>query len=173
MDWISSEGGPLVVIGKSELVNWQGVDSSDYNRACSVEDYVGLIPVGNSEAIVLGDEPCQTGVVSLNSREVVLARWVYGEDELTVENYLKKLSEKAFNNPCEQIEYQAKDDNFVLFDATLNGESASGVDIALPLDKYVIKTIQYEPDENTFLILHMCRAPNCRHSISPIIDHTI
>ena len=51
MSWVSSEGGPLILIGKSDLSNWEGIDGFDYDRACPVEDYVGVIEVGNSQDI--------------------------------------------------------------------------------------------------------------------------
>ena len=154
MKWLSSEGGPLVMVGQSELINWQGVDGSDYDRACSVEDYLGLIPVGNSQALVLGDEPCQTALFTINSKDIALVRWVYGEDELTVEKHIRQVPEELFNNPLEQIEYRVEGDEFILFDSVLNGEAAQGLKIDLPSDKYVVTTVQYEPDEDTSLILH-------------------
>jgi len=154
MEWLSSEGGPLIIVGQNELINWQGVDNSDYDRACSVEDYLGLIPVGNSQALVLGDEPCQTALFTINSKDLTLVRWIYGEDELTVEKHLRQVPEELFNSPLEQVEYRVQDDEFILFDSVLNGEVASGLKISLPPDMYVITTVQYEPDEDTSLILH-------------------
>ncbi|MGP3921409.1 Imm21 family immunity protein [Nonomuraea sp. 10N515B] len=50
--WVSTAGGPLIAVPKSELNNWAGVDDSDgpvetwgdYGRACAVEGYIGPAP---------------------------------------------------------------------------------------------------------------------------------
>jgi hypothetical protein len=35
-------------------------DDGDYGRACSVEDLIGIIEVGPTQALVLGDDPAAT-----------------------------------------------------------------------------------------------------------------
>ncbi|MFD7256718.1 Imm21 family immunity protein [Streptomyces sp. NPDC059874] len=67
-EWIGSEGGPLIVVPEQDLTSWQGCDfesnmsDDDYSRACEVEGYLGVIPVGRAEALVLG-EPWSTTYV--------------------------------------------------------------------------------------------------------------
>ncbi|MFC9283344.1 Imm21 family immunity protein [Streptomyces collinus] len=62
--WVESGGGPLVAVPETVLPFWTGADSeeldTDYDRACEVGGRVGLLPVGDSAALVLGDEPAAT-----------------------------------------------------------------------------------------------------------------
>lgn len=62
--WVESSGGPLIAIPEAVLPFWAGADgdetSSDYDRACDVDGHVGLLPVGDTRALVLGDEPAST-----------------------------------------------------------------------------------------------------------------
>ncbi|MEV3993793.1 Imm21 family immunity protein [Streptomyces sp. NPDC049837] len=59
--WIESGGGPLIVVPERVLTSWQGCDfesatnDDDYGRACDVEGYLGVIPVGGAQALVLGE----------------------------------------------------------------------------------------------------------------------
>jgi hypothetical protein len=61
--WIWSEGGPLIAVPESAVHQWGGAaatypaDSPDYDRACSVDEEIGLITVGSSavQALVISD----------------------------------------------------------------------------------------------------------------------
>lgn len=75
MKWIVSGGGPLIVIDQIHLEYWKGDRNvweeediqemqaeakhplDDYDRACQVDSYIGLIDVGEGNGIVLGDYP--------------------------------------------------------------------------------------------------------------------
>lgn len=71
--WVRSMGGPLVVIPVSAVHLWGGCTEEgvilggtdvpdDYDRACSVEEFAGVIGLrdGDKGALVLGDEPATT-----------------------------------------------------------------------------------------------------------------
>ncbi|WP_159766085.1 Imm21 family immunity protein [Streptomyces sp. HM190] len=62
--WVESAGGPLIAVPEAVLSFWAGADgdetSSDYDRACDVAGHAGLLPVGDTRALVLGDEPAAT-----------------------------------------------------------------------------------------------------------------
>ncbi|MET8451378.1 immunity 21 family protein [Streptomyces sp. NPDC005209] len=87
VEWVESGGGPLIVVPEAVLPFWAGADgedmATDYDRACEVDGYVGLLPVGNSAALVLGDEPASTSYLpdhaafvrwsAANSEEELLA----------------------------------------------------------------------------------------------------
>ncbi|MEU4038238.1 immunity 21 family protein [Streptomyces collinus] len=64
VEWVEPGGGPLVAVPETVLPFWTGADSeeldTDYDRACEVDGRVGLLPVGDSAALVLGDEPAAT-----------------------------------------------------------------------------------------------------------------
>ncbi|MFB6827097.1 Imm21 family immunity protein [Streptomyces virginiae] len=82
VDWVESGGGPLVVVPAEVLDRWEGADGegpeSDYDRACAVVDRTGLLTVGPSHALVLGDEPSSTTFLPEHG---VFVRWVAAESE--------------------------------------------------------------------------------------------
>jgi hypothetical protein len=62
--WVESGGGPLIAVPEAVLPFWAGADgdetSSDHDRACDLDGHIGLLPVGDSRALVLGCEPAAT-----------------------------------------------------------------------------------------------------------------
>ncbi|MFF4548787.1 immunity 21 family protein [Streptomyces sp. NPDC001435] len=85
LEWVESGGGPLIAVPEAVLPFWSGADGeemdTDYDRACEVDGYVGLLPVGDSAALVLGDEPASTSFLPDHGTFV---RWsaANSEDEL-------------------------------------------------------------------------------------------
>lgn len=81
-EWVESGGGPLIAIPEAVLAFWTGADgdeiASDYDRACDVEGAVGLLPVGDSRALVLGDEPAPTAYLPGHR---VFVRWYAADSE--------------------------------------------------------------------------------------------
>ena len=158
MQWISSDGGPLILIGQSALSQWLGIDSADYERACLVEDYVGVLDVGGSQAIVLGDEPCQTSSFIDDTENVFLIRWVYADNDASIYAHLNQLPKNVFDTTAEELKFRASEKRYFLFDSTENGKSAVGLVLTLVATNYVIKTVLYKPDANTSLVLHKFEA---------------
>lgn len=82
VEWVESGGGPLIAIPEVVLPFWTGADgdelASDYDRACEVDGLVGLLPVGNTTALVLGDEPAATSYLPEHGTFV---RWSAGDSE--------------------------------------------------------------------------------------------
>jgi len=102
LTWIESNGGPLLVLPCSLLSAWRGTDdpspgekveatfrwnpagvATDYDRACDVSDFAGVIPVGSGEALVLADEPLPTTWLPAGDGGS-LARWRFGPDQASV-----------------------------------------------------------------------------------------
>lgn len=85
VEWVESGGGPLIAVPETVLPFWAGADgeetASDYDRACEVDGHVGLLPVGDCTALVLGDEPASTAYLPDRG---LFVRWCAGnsEDEL-------------------------------------------------------------------------------------------
>jgi hypothetical protein len=86
LSWVTCDGGPHLLIAEELATLWEGSDppsrgrvvharfrsnsepgavATDYDAACDVDDLVGVIPVGQGAALVLGDEvPMSTWVPS-------------------------------------------------------------------------------------------------------------
>src|SRR3954469_24678614 len=78
--WIESGGGPLVVVARAAASRWKGASSEDYDLACAVEDYTGVIDGEFGQAWVLNDEPLRTCVLELPAG-LAIVRWRYAPDE--------------------------------------------------------------------------------------------
>lgn len=80
--WVESGGGPLIAVPETVLPFWAGADgdetASDYDRACEIDGPVGLLPVGDSAALVLGDEPASTAYLPDHGTFV---RWSAADSE--------------------------------------------------------------------------------------------
>ncbi|ALP00027.1 hypothetical protein SHL15_9108 [Streptomyces hygroscopicus subsp. limoneus] len=84
-------GGPLIVVPESSVRAWGGCteDGSvlgdadgrdDYDRACEVEDWAGVIAVGVGAvtALVLADEPAKTCFLP---EKLLFVRWLAADSE--------------------------------------------------------------------------------------------
>jgi hypothetical protein len=79
LQWLDNDAGPLLLIAAELKPFWSGIEppkdgrivdaqfrwkpgspASDYDRACDVDGYAGVIDVGPGVAIVLNDEPLPT-----------------------------------------------------------------------------------------------------------------
>ncbi|MGW8437830.1 Imm21 family immunity protein [Nocardiopsis sp. NPDC055879] len=78
VEWIGTLGGPLIVIPCDLLESWNGSEDGDYERACKVESYAGVISVGGGEALVLGGTPDLTAYIPYHRSFV---RWGAAESE--------------------------------------------------------------------------------------------
>ena len=164
MRWISSTGGPLIIMEKQFLSLWAGCETGDYDWACSISDYIGIIKKNKFCALVLNGEPLSTTVYPLSKQEIIIARWEWGESEEVVEKYISKYLLNCFSQKAvEKRHYFIKSGKLLLFDAAASGrepvveesgKDAPGEEINLKKDEYTIYTNEYQPNDKNFLILH-------------------
>ncbi len=86
--WVQSLGGPLVVVPVDALSAWGGAaagrddseHSDDYDRACAVDGWAGVLPIGDgpAQALVLGDEPATTCYLPDHR---LFVRWIAADSE--------------------------------------------------------------------------------------------
>lgn len=174
-EWISCDGGPLMLIEEKYLTSWEGSNApsnsriveanfrwglevaTDYDRACDIEDYIGLINVGEGKAIVLGgDEMATTWFPLIENQEGILIRWFYGNSESDVIKVAESLSNKLGKD--ENFEFTVEDSNLVLFAATESGNDKIYPRLKFNLSSgtYKISMIEHE-DEQTSIICHRFR----------------
>jgi hypothetical protein len=80
-DWIESAGGPLIVMPRSVSPSWKGTAGEDYQEACNVEDYLGLVARDWGAVVVLGDAPLRTAVIHQPDGPAIV-RWIYAPNEV-------------------------------------------------------------------------------------------
>ncbi|WP_052412099.1 Imm21 family immunity protein [Streptomyces mutabilis] len=88
--WVQSMGGPLIVVPVSALDHWGGCTEDgvivggtdvpdDYDRACDVEGWAGIVAVGTEgSGLVLADEPATTCYLS---EQNVFLRWLAADSD--------------------------------------------------------------------------------------------
>jgi len=92
LDWVHSMGGPLIVVPVSVLLHWGGTSPNwgedpdnpeDYDRACAVDGWAGVLSVGGgaAQALVLGDEPAPTCYLP---KHRLFVRWHAADSEAEV-----------------------------------------------------------------------------------------
>jgi hypothetical protein len=113
MQWVQSGGGPLIVIPVEIAHLWRGDgglglpdgdlsmvretvrNHTDYGRACSVDDYLGMLEVGPGRCLVLGDEPMATTFFPTEDGGIIV-RWIHGENEEDVIRAVQSVPEGAW-----------------------------------------------------------------------------
>jgi len=159
MRWIGTEGGPLILIAEAALAAWRGSVSangrSDYDRACEVDDYVGVIATGTGDALVLGDEPLDTSWITDERGGGQLVRWVYADCKDAVRRHVKDLEDELFTSSG--IRFLAQQPTHYLLDAAVEGSGIAAADhltIDLVCGEYLVETCKYQPDSRTSLLVH-------------------
>ncbi len=136
--WVTSMGGPLIVIPTSALAAWRGCTQSgvmagdgtapdDYDRACAVDGLAGVITVGENgtQALVLADEPATSCYLP---EPRAFLRWLAADSEAG----LRAAAEAVLADPAtewEQCGTWVSDGPAVLMDSA---EAGSELDIAYP-----------------------------------------
>jgi len=152
VEWVESGGGPLIAIPEVVLPFWAGADgddlSTDYDRACDVDGFIGLLPVGDSRALVLGDEPAATAFLPEHSTFV---RWCAAgsEDELLAG--VPAALKTAVWEP--EVTWDVPG-AVVLFDAAWAGNDSARTDhlrVALEPGRYAVHAAYVEPGPEVWL----------------------
>ncbi|MEV5439829.1 immunity 21 family protein [Streptomyces sp. NPDC052682] len=159
VEWVESGGGPLVAVPEAVLPFWTGADgeetASDYDRACEVDGHVGLLPVGDSTALVLGGEPASTAFLPGHGTFV---RWCAADSEDDLLACVPAALEAAEWEP--EVRWHVPG-AVLLFDAAWPGtESARAghVRVVLEPGTYTVRAAHVRPGPETWLgLVHLRR----------------
>ena len=166
LKWLNSTGGPLILMERQGLRSWRGsvkltenqtagdvLYLSDYDRACSVEDYVGVIPVGSSQALIFNDEPLQTTWWPVDKRGGIVVRWRWAPNQEAIVDVMSKLAVEWENTGID-INYPKGD--LIIFDSALHFEEVdASLDVQLEPGTYAVQTAEYEPNQQVSLLFHL------------------
>ncbi|WP_107465543.1 Imm21 family immunity protein [Streptomyces sp. MA5143a] len=121
--WVESAAGPLIAVPEAVLPFWAGADgdetSSDYDRACDVAGHAGLLPVGDTRALVLGGEPAATAY--LPEHGLFVRRYAAGAEARLLAEVAAALDDAVWE-PA--LEWRVPGP-LVLFDAARPGRAAT------------------------------------------------
>ncbi|MFF4836534.1 immunity 21 family protein [Streptomyces sp. NPDC001315] len=162
VEWVESGGGPLIAVPETVLPFWAGAEgdetASDYDRACEIDAAVGLLPVGDSAALVLGDEPAATAYLPDHGTFV---RW-YAAD--SAEELLAELPEALVTASwASEVNWNVPG-TVLLFDAAWPGNDCARTDhvkISLHPGRYAVRAAQVQPGPETWLgLVQLRRLPD-------------
>jgi immunity protein 21 of polymorphic toxin system len=166
MRWISTAGGPFVLLPASFLPNWRGVlsnpdgASSDYELACSVDGYVGVISKQGQQLLVLNDEPLETAFVRKTNRSY-LVRWLYAPSEEAAEMLVQEMRDTDLKGPLEEVVLKLDAHSWVLMDAGAPGQRVNDNDtlrLELEPGTYSVRVHEFEPASDAkFLVLEFAK----------------
>ena len=158
-DWhaIESAGGPLLLLPDRARGDWTGVAGDDYERACEVDGYLGVLDVGEDQALVIGDEPASTALLPTRAADsLVIAKWTYGPDDASVIASLRGVHLKRFPGP--EVKFTFRSSPQSLFDSGFPGDEVDEhLTARLPAGEYVASTLVFEPARDISLVLHWVR----------------
>lgn len=161
MYWIESSGGPLILIERELVSSWGGDNisenkyfASDYDRACSVDDYAAKISIASGSAVIIADEPCRTAIIQRSETECIVVRWKWALCEADIIEAVSKAEDQAFPN-AEYFTIEFNSGKFIIFDAVLKGDEVmERLEGNLTPGIYKFFTRIVSSDENTCAILH-------------------
>ncbi|MEU6473136.1 immunity 21 family protein [Streptomyces massasporeus] len=154
VEWVESGGGPLIAVPETVLPFWAGADgeetASDYDRACEVDGHVGLLPVGDSTALVLGDEPASTAYLPDRG---MFVRWCAADSEHELLASVPPATAAAEWGPETTWKVPGP---VRLFDAAWPGTGLADTDqvrVALEAGSYAVRAARVQPGPETWLDL--------------------
>lgn len=173
--WIDSAGGPMLLLSSELFAQWQGVftefdrygydwpypdlpppKETDYDRACAVDGYLGLVSVGDGYGLVLGDMPMDTAWYPLSVTEGILIRWLYGNDSANLLQRLLPIDEGAWTPSGMSV--HVGEHPLYLSDSAAAGEpETERLTISLAAGEYAVDTGILEPDPHTQMVVHRLR----------------
>jgi hypothetical protein len=134
LNWIGTTGGPHLVVPEKHAIHWEGVavpshgrvvqakfrydptePATDYDRACDVEGYLGVVRIGRGRGLVLADVPLLTAYHLCQGRHFLL-QWDFAPSE----SALLKFFESKLNNlsVLEEASFRHPGGRLVLCDAS-------------------------------------------------------
>lgn len=158
LEWVESGGGPLIAVPETVLPFWAGADgeetASDYDRACEVDGFVGLLPVGDSAALVLGDEPASTAF--LPEHATFIRWWAANSEAELLAGVPAALATAAWGH---EVSWEVPG-TVVLFDSAWPGSETERTDclrVVLEPGRYAVRAANVQPGPETWLGLVQLR----------------
>jgi hypothetical protein len=117
-DWLD-DGSLLILMPHNLLLAWSGIDGSDYDRACALNDrWLVPIEVGGARAFLLGGDPGMALFVPLPESGLGLIRWYYADDEDELVDFAVRRQSVKRTEP--DLLFENTEPKWTLFNAAWN-----------------------------------------------------
>lgn len=163
LKWVTSGGGPFVLMAVDAAREWLGVSGkscnsigegkNDYEIACSIRDYAGLIKAGLHDILVVDDLPNDITWISRTSIEGLIVKWIgaYSDEEI-----LDSLTHLDFS--CFELlpfSFNVSSPELVLFDSAyrLSQTGDNRLGVQLEPGVYQVSFLNYDPNDRVSLNL--------------------
>jgi hypothetical protein len=174
LTWLEHDA-PLILLSGANLAEWEGIDppsggrvveasfrwsdeaapATDYDRACDINDYVGLISVGSGMGLILNDMPMDTAWKAFGgNRGGLFIRCMYADSMAAVLSAVHKVPAESWE--AAGLIFTVDGGPLYLFDSTYNGKDLSNTEylvIQMSPGNYSIETAVYE-NESAGIVLH-------------------
>ena len=172
--WVHTTGGPHLVVPERYAPAWEGCfapaggrrveavfrynpggPATDYDRACDVPGWLGVIPVGRGHALVLGGDRTPAAYYHWSRRHFLL-RWLYAPSETELLDHFHDVwatlsveGEAPFRHPGGKV--------FLMDSTDVPGRwLVQHAAFELPRGRYRVRTGHGEREE-LYLIVHQLR----------------
>ncbi|MFI1336060.1 Imm21 family immunity protein [Streptomyces sp. NPDC020845] len=156
LTWVESEGGPMIVVEESLRHLWGGYANSDYENACEVEGYAGLVTFGEpsapGSALVINDIPAPTAFMG---EFHAIVQWISSSSDARFIEVVRggiDLVDTWVDGPVMKV-----NGPLVVFDAALPGTEARADELLLVDIEpavYRVRTADIESDTGTCARVH-------------------
>ena len=85
-NWLENYGSPYIIMEKMNMINWDKIN--DYEKICSVKNYIGTIKLKNKNILVLGDESMPLKII-YKDNAIIILRLVYSSKKEKGKRYNK------------------------------------------------------------------------------------
>lgn len=158
LQWISTLGGPLILMGRTSVDSWSGdqipdhFGASDYDRAAEIPGYAGILDVVGRNALVL-PMPDQTTCLDVSHGSYLLVRWIGANDEAGVLDALSRLDlDQEWGDP--QLRLVVEANEVTLFDSVFAGnEIDECLNFRVEPGSYQVFIREYRPSPDIDLLL--------------------
>jgi len=145
--WIYTDGAPFVCATQATKKLWRGVQGSstgaaesDYERVCEEPGYLSALACGDSQVLVLGEEPAQAAFL-LTSGGPVIARWIACDSMELADSVLGRIPD-ALAHLQPVVQFQIDEPEFWMFDSSSDGATPTGPELVLSISpgKFEVST---------------------------------
>jgi hypothetical protein len=171
--WITSTGGPHVLIAEECLKHWRGIEGwrdnddpinqSSYASACRISTWLGLAKCGDGSAVVLSGDAGDIAWFPRNDDEGGhLIQWIAIDDETQIEPLLLSLELVGMlaSKEAEHIEFATGETGRMwLFDSSETGNALKDEHeiLALRPGRYLIRANYYNGPALSIVVREVLR----------------
>jgi hypothetical protein len=170
--WVETLGGPHLVLPEAHADAWEGnaapskgrviqatfrcdpsSPATDYDRACSIDDWLGVIPVGDGQALVLSGDDTSAAYFCMGTGKDYLLRWLYAPSETDLLDYFYNVCERL--EPEKEDEFQHSGGKIFLMDSVdaVGSWATPPSAFVMPRGRYRVLT-SYSESEEVYIIVH-------------------